>query len=84
MDNVLAGDAAARKVLCPYCGSANTELFSLFGQQLLTVQYYCQSCHTPFECVKDDALLDEQGAFHVAAPPGKHDNEREPFHDDDE
>jgi hypothetical protein len=42
---------------CPYCGSAQIEPLSLFGQQLLTVQMYCQSCHTPFEYVKDDAIL---------------------------
>jgi DNA-directed RNA polymerase subunit RPC12/RpoP len=46
-------------VMCPYCGSTNTELFSLFGQQLLTVQYYCNSCHTPFERVKDDDVLND-------------------------
>ena len=46
----------------PYCGSTDTELFSLFGQQLLTVQYYCNACHTPFECIKDDAILDEYAA----------------------
>jgi DNA-directed RNA polymerase subunit RPC12/RpoP len=45
-------------VNCPYCGSTDTELFSLFGQQLLTVQYYCNTCHTPFERVKDDDVLD--------------------------
>jgi DNA-directed RNA polymerase subunit RPC12/RpoP len=44
---------------CPYCGSTNTELFSLFGQQLLTVQYYCNTCHTPFEHIKDDDVLDD-------------------------
>jgi len=47
---------------CPYCGSTNTELFSLFGQQLLTVQYYCNACHTPFEHIKDDAVLDDFAA----------------------
>jgi DNA-directed RNA polymerase subunit RPC12/RpoP len=47
------------EVLCPYCGSMDTELFSLFGQQLLTVQYYCNTCHTPFERVKDDDVLDD-------------------------
>ena len=46
------------EVACPYCGSTDTELFSLFGQQLLTVQYYCNACHTPFECIKDDDILD--------------------------
>jgi len=44
-------------VACPYCGSTSTELFSLFGQQLLTVQFYCRDCHTPFERVKDDDVL---------------------------
>ena len=51
-----------RRPTCPYCGSTETELLSLFGQQLLTVQFYCQSCHTPFEYVKDDALLDDYAA----------------------
>ncbi|HZU68099.1 MAG TPA: hypothetical protein VFA09_12550 [Ktedonobacteraceae bacterium] len=53
-------DGAAKKavVVCPFCGSTDTELFSLFGQQLLTVQYYCNTCHTPFECIKDDDILD--------------------------
>ncbi len=44
-------------IACPYCDSTNTEFFSLFGQQLLTVQYYCRDCHTPFERVKDDDVL---------------------------
>jgi DNA-directed RNA polymerase subunit RPC12/RpoP len=50
---------AKAEVLCPYCGSSNTELLSLFGQQLLTVQYYCNDCHTPFERIKDDDVLDD-------------------------
>ena len=45
--------AGNRAVACPYCGSSRTELFSLFGSQLLTVQYYCQTCHTPFEYIRD-------------------------------
>ena len=44
-------------VRCPYCGATATEPLALFGQQLLTVQMYCQGCHTPFEYVKDDAIL---------------------------
>ena len=55
------GDSRTRPG-CPYCGSTNTELFSLFGQQLLTVQYYCNACHTPFEHIKDDAVLDDFAA----------------------
>jgi hypothetical protein len=44
-------------VLCPFCHSNDTELFSLFGQQLLTVQYYCNTCRTPFERVKGKDIL---------------------------
>ena len=57
-ETVQAKDA----VICPYCGSTETELFSLFGQQLLTVQYYCNSCRTPFEYIKDDAVLHDYAA----------------------
>jgi DNA-directed RNA polymerase subunit RPC12/RpoP len=57
------GEPEARAdILCPYCGSKNTEIFSLFGQQLLTVQYYCNTCHTPFERIKDDAVLQDYAA----------------------
>jgi hypothetical protein len=59
-------EITAGAVTCPYCGSTETELFSLFGQQLLTVQFYCQTCHTPFEHVKDDAILSERGVAHIA------------------
>lgn len=50
------------EITCPYCGSHDTELFSLFGQQLLTVQYYCHVCHTPFERIKDDDVLVDYAA----------------------
>lgn len=49
---------ASHPVLCPYCSAPDTTLLSLFGQQLLTVQYYCHACHTPFEYVKDDVPLE--------------------------
>ena len=44
-------------VACPYCDSTETEFFSLFGSQLLTAQYYCRACHTPFEQVKSATVL---------------------------
>jgi hypothetical protein len=50
------------KVRCPYCSSTDTELLALFGQQLLTVQMYCNACRTPFECIKDDDILDDFAA----------------------
>lgn len=49
-----ADTAGAR---CPYCGAEETEPLSLFGVQLMTTQLYCLRCHTPFEYVKDDAIL---------------------------
>lgn len=55
--NIPADDPQRKKtVSCPYCDSRDTELFSLFGQQLLTVQYYCNTCCTPFEYIKDDDI----------------------------
>lgn len=48
--------------VCPFCGSTSTEPFALFGQQLLTVQMYCNTCHTPFEYVKDDDILEDFAA----------------------
>ncbi len=39
-------------ITCPFCGSGDTELFSLFGSSLLTSQYYCRGCRTAFERVK--------------------------------
>ncbi len=56
------------EIACPFCRSTDTDLFSLFGQQLLTVQFYCNACHTPFECVKDDDILD---AYDVARKEGQ-------------
>lgn len=52
---MIVGDAG--EIDCPYCGSFDTELFSLFGQQLLTAQYYCKGCRTPFERIKDDDVM---------------------------
>ena len=56
------GDQRNKQPVCPYCGSTDTELFSLFGQQLLTVQFYCNACHTPFEHIKDDDVLNDHAA----------------------
>jgi DNA-directed RNA polymerase subunit RPC12/RpoP len=52
-------DEPAVGIACPYCGSRDTGLMSPFGQQLLTAQYYCRTCLTPFERVKGrDVLAD--------------------------
>ncbi len=54
--DVSAGD---RVVACPFCGSRDTELFSLFGSSALTSQYYCRGCRTVFERVKWGAAAPE-------------------------
>lgn len=62
-----------RRIPCPFCGSENSELLSLFGQQLLTVQYYCRDCQTPFERVKGpDVLHDAEDSIraHNDVPGG--------------
>ena len=59
---------AKGQVACPFCRSTDTEFFSLFGQQLLTVQWYCNACRTPFECVKDEDIL---AAYEVARKEGQ-------------
>jgi hypothetical protein len=43
-----------RIVACPFCHSTEVELLALFGSQLSTDQWYCRSCHTPFERFRRD------------------------------
>jgi hypothetical protein len=40
------------EIVCPFCASAETELFAMFSQFLLASQYYCRSCKTVFDVVK--------------------------------
>jgi ring-1,2-phenylacetyl-CoA epoxidase subunit PaaD len=44
---------------CPFCHAHEAEMLSLFGQQLMTVQYYCRACRTPFERVKGEDVLED-------------------------
>lgn len=41
-----------RKVGCPFCDSAKTELRSEFGSTACKSLYYCNSCNQPFEHFK--------------------------------
>ena len=50
-----AAASGQEEVACPFCGSADVELLALFGSQLLTDQYYCRACRTPFEHLRADA-----------------------------
>ncbi|CAG0971389.1 hypothetical protein ANRL3_01520 [Anaerolineae bacterium] len=43
---------ARKLVACPFCNSTDTEMIALFGQQMMTSQYYCKNCRTGFEAVK--------------------------------
>jgi hypothetical protein len=64
----------AEAAVCPFCGSTDAEMLALFGQQLMTVQYYCNTCHTPFERVKSrDVLLDAW--THAHSLPDEHEGE---------
>jgi ring-1,2-phenylacetyl-CoA epoxidase subunit PaaD len=46
-------------VPCPFCGSRETTLLALFGQFLLTSQYYCEGCRSVFEAVKREEKSEE-------------------------
>ena len=40
---------------CPWCGSRDTERIGEWGPQLLTEQWMCRACHTPFERIRRDS-----------------------------
>lgn len=68
-DGSLVGGAAegeasprAATVICPFCHAHDVQPMALFGAQLLTDQYYCRACRTPFEHLRDDATDGDTGA----------------------
>jgi len=40
------------KPRCPFCRSADTEVISLFGTQVMTMQCKCHACGSFFEASK--------------------------------
>jgi ring-1,2-phenylacetyl-CoA epoxidase subunit PaaD len=40
---------------CPYCGSRNVSLDSLFGPTMCRAMYVCRACRNPFERLKPPA-----------------------------
>ena len=42
----------AEPVVCPYCGSTQTQLENLFGPTPCRSIYYCRACQQPFEGFK--------------------------------
>lgn len=39
---------------CPFCGSREAEVISLFGTQAMTLQYRCRACGSLYEAIKYD------------------------------
>ena len=37
---------------CPWCGAADVERIGAFGAQLMSEQYLCRVCRSPFERVR--------------------------------
>jgi len=40
------------KPRCPFCQATNTEVISLFGSQVMTMQCRCRACGSFFEASK--------------------------------
>jgi transposase-like protein len=56
-----ADGASAPEAICPFCGSADSELHSTFGSEVSKSQYYCNGCHTVFERIKYDGAMPPTG-----------------------
>jgi uncharacterized Zn finger protein len=62
-------------ITCPFCGaSADIELVSLFGSQLLLSQYRCAACGSYFEGVRADR--GDTGPVTLASGEGNDDGTR--------
>jgi hypothetical protein len=62
---------ARRYPPCPFCGSADVELVSPWGGQLITTQLHCRACRTHFEALRQDFEAPEEGgpvAARLASP----------------
>ena len=47
-------DHSSKPAKCAFCDSGDTELFSLYGNTLLSSQYYCRTCRTIFDVIRFD------------------------------
>ena len=56
---------------CPFCGSREGEVISLFGTQAMTLQYRCRACGSYYEAIKYDAGSSGAAAEREAAPPAR-------------
>lgn len=47
---------------CPWCGSQDTHEVRAHGSLLMTSQWFCESCHSPFERIRHRGSdVDEAG-----------------------
>lgn len=53
-EGATGADKLPRRIACPFCGSGDSEPLSTFGSLLMTSQYYCRRCRTPFEWVRQE------------------------------
>lgn len=37
---------------CPWCGSDDVSELAAYGSLLMTAQWHCESCHSPFERIR--------------------------------
>ena len=56
------GEPNDRPVICPFCGSEETEPHAMFGSLMLMEQHYCRACHTVFERIRDDEQATDSDA----------------------
>jgi hypothetical protein len=47
-----AGEGDMTKARCPFCKATDTEIISLFGSQVMTMQCKCRACGSFFEASK--------------------------------
>ena len=40
------------EVTCPWCGSTEVELVGAVGPTVMTSQWICTACHSPFERIR--------------------------------
>lgn len=52
LDEPLASGTLPQAVACPFCESADTSQFAVFGGQASTSQYYCNGCRTVFDFLR--------------------------------
>jgi hypothetical protein len=51
---------------CPFCDSADVELVSPWGGQIITSQMRCRACNTYFEAIREE--FGESGSIARPAP----------------